>query len=68
MILTSVIELNKQSSAFMSEQQDNKDRDVIYLHKENIKLKEILRQCLKARQIAHVKQIIREALTNERCN
>ena len=38
------------------------------LQKENLKLKEILRQCLKARQIAHVKQIIREAFTNERCN
>jgi hypothetical protein len=50
----------------MNEQQDNKDGDAIYLHKENLKLKEILRQCLKARQIAHVKQIIREALTNER--
>ena len=52
----------------MSEQNNNKAEDVIYLHKENLKLKEILRQCLKARQIAHVKQIIREALTNERSN
>ena len=52
----------------MSEQKNNQDGDVIYLQKENLKLKEILRQCLKARQIAHVKQIIREAFTNERCN
>ena len=52
----------------MSEQKNNQDGDVLYLQKENLKLKEILRQCMKARQIAHVKQIIREALTNERCN
>jgi len=39
------------------------NEDVLYLHKENLKLKEILRQCLKARQIAHVKQIIREAFS-----
>jgi hypothetical protein len=49
----------------MSEQKNNQDGDVIYLQKENLKLKEILRQCLKARQIAHVKQIIREAFTQE---
>jgi hypothetical protein len=36
------------------------------LKKENEKLKSILRQCLKARQINHVKQIIKEALSNER--
>jgi hypothetical protein len=50
----------------MSEQKNNQGGDVLYLQKENLKLKEILRQCLKARQIAHVKQIIREAFTNER--
>lgn len=44
------------------------DSKIQVLEKENTKLKEILRQCLKARQIAHVKQIIREAFTNERCN
>jgi hypothetical protein len=49
----------------MSEQKNNQDGNVIYLQKENLKLKEILRQCLKARQIAHVKQIIREAFTQE---
>ena len=49
----------------MSDQKNNQDGDVIYLQKENMKLKEILRQCLKARQIAHVKQIIREAFTQE---
>jgi len=38
------------------------------LAKENQKLKEILKQCLKARQINHVKQIIKEALCNERSN
>lgn len=36
------------------------------LVKENEKLKEIIRQCLRARQIAHVRQIIKEAFTNER--
>jgi hypothetical protein len=36
------------------------------LIQENKKLKEILRQCLKARQINHVRQIIKEALSNER--
>jgi hypothetical protein len=45
---------------------EQKDSQTKELEKENAKLKEILRQCLKARQIAHVKQIIREALTNER--
>ena len=49
----------------MSDQKNNQDGDVLYLQKENLKLKEILRQCMKARQIAHVKQIIREALTKE---
>jgi len=49
----------------VSEQKEKLDGDVLYLHKENLKLKEILRRCLKARQIAHVKQIIREAFTNE---
>lgn len=38
------------------------------LEKEVLKLKSALQQCLKARQISHVKQIIREAFTNERCN
>ncbi len=38
------------------------------LQKENEMLKRILRMCLKARQINHVKQIIREALSNERGN
>ena len=49
----------------MSEQKNNQDGDVLYLQKENLKLKEILRQCLKARQIAHVKQIIREAFEKD---
>jgi hypothetical protein len=40
--------------------------DTEALIKENKKLKEILRQCLKARQINHVRQIIKEALSNER--
>lgn len=43
-------------------------KDAQALLKENNKLKEILRQCLKARQINHVKQIIREAFSNERSN
>jgi hypothetical protein len=38
------------------------------MQKENEMLKRILRMCLKARQINHVKQIIREALSNERGN
>jgi uncharacterized protein YdcH (DUF465 family) len=45
----------------MTDKNNNQDGDVLYLQKENLKLKDILRQCLKARQIAHVKQIIREA-------
>jgi uncharacterized protein YdcH (DUF465 family) len=49
----------------MTDKNNNQDGDVLYLQKENLKLKDILRQCLKARQIAHVKQIIREALTKE---
>lgn len=39
--------------------------DIEELKKQNEKLKSILRQCLRARQINHVKQIIREALSNE---
>jgi hypothetical protein len=35
------------------------------LKKENAELKRILKLCLKARQVNHVKQIIKEAL-NER--
>ena len=46
----------------MTDKNNNQDGDVLYLQKENLKLKEIIRQCMKARQIAHVKQIIREAL------
>ena len=38
---------------------------IIYLQKENKKLQEVLKQCLKARQINHVKQIIKEALKHE---
>jgi hypothetical protein len=49
----------------MTDKNNNQDGDVLYLQKENLRLKEIIRQCLKARQIAHVKQIIREALTKE---
>jgi hypothetical protein len=44
------------------------DSQVEELEKENAKLKELLKQCLKARQVAHVKQIIRGALLDERCN
>lgn len=43
-------------------------KDVELILKENEKLKEVLKQCLKARQINHVKQIIKEALSNERSN
>lgn len=50
----------------MGDQKNSRDEEVLHLQKENLKLKEIIRQCLKARQIAHVKQIIREELTNER--
>jgi hypothetical protein len=39
--------------------------DIEALKKQNEKLKSILRQCLRARQINHVRQIIREALGNE---
>jgi len=42
--------------------------DTESLIQENKKLKEILKQCLKARQINHVRQIIKEALSNERSN
>jgi hypothetical protein len=38
---------------------------IIYLQKENKRLQEVLKQCLKARQINHVKQIIKEALKHE---
>jgi hypothetical protein len=41
------------------------EEEIEKLKKENAKLKSILRQCLRARQINHVKQIIREALSNE---
>ena len=44
------------------------EEEIESLKKENEKLKQILRACLKARQINHVKQIIREALSNERSN
>jgi hypothetical protein len=39
--------------------------DIEALKKQNEKLKNILRQCLRARQINHVRQIIREALGDE---
>jgi hypothetical protein len=44
--------------------QDKTTEDIInHLQKENKRLLEVLRQCLKARQINHVKQIIKEALS-----
>jgi hypothetical protein len=45
---------------------DKKPEDIINnLRNENKQLREVLRQCLKARQISHVKQIIKENLKNE---
>jgi hypothetical protein len=42
--------------------QDDKTQDQQALYKENLMLKEVLKRCLKARQINHVRQIIKEAL------
>jgi len=43
--------------------EDKPLEDIInHLQKENKRLQEVLKQCLKARQINHVKQIIKEAL------
>jgi hypothetical protein len=42
------------------------EEQVKALQKEVAMLREVLAKCLKARQINHVKQIIREALSNER--
>jgi hypothetical protein len=42
---------------------DKTPEDIInHLQKENKRLLEVLKQCLKARQINHAKQIIKEAL------
>jgi hypothetical protein len=42
---------------------DKTPEDIInHLQKENKRLLEVLKQCLKARQINHTKQIIKEAL------
>jgi len=45
---------------------DKTPEDIIkQLQKENKRLLEALKQCLKARQINHAKQIIKEALKHE---